>query len=138
MVQGTNENGYYDGYYGDSGKTLETLPTYTDIVMKSTVSESLTYHLGGPVTQPSTMVRLRQDATVQCNANFTYYRRQMLTPCNVTECLFDIVNDPCETRNIAETYVRVSNRYEFTFTLFRLVKAISICQCVADLVLMLC
>lgn len=117
MVQGTIENGYYDGYYGDSGKTLETLPTYTDIVMKSTVSESLTYHLGGPVTQPSTMVRLRQDATVQCNANFTYYRRQMLTPCNVTECLFDIVNDPCETRNIAETYVRVSNRYEYLYVI---------------------
>ncbi|XP_071876830.1 arylsulfatase B [Bombus fervidus] len=108
LLRGTIENGYYDGYYGDSGKTLETLPTYTDIVMKSTVSESLTYHLGGPVTQPSTMVRLRQDATVQCNANFTYYRRQMLTPCNVTECLFDIVNDPCETRNIAETYVRIA------------------------------
>ncbi|XP_033312190.1 arylsulfatase B-like [Bombus bifarius] len=108
LLRGTNKNSYYDGYYGDSGKTLETLPTYTDIVMKSTVSESLTYHLGGPVTQPSTMVRLRQDATVQCNVNFTYYRRQMLTPCNVTECLFDIVNDPCETRNIAKTYVRIA------------------------------
>lgn len=38
----------------------------------------------------------------------TYYYRRSFTFCNVTECLFDIVNDPCETKNIAEAYARIA------------------------------
>lgn len=60
------------------------------------------------MTQPSTMIQLRREATVQCYPNMTYYYRRSFTFCNVTECLFDIVNDPCETKNIAEAYARVS------------------------------
>ncbi|XP_061931122.1 arylsulfatase B-like isoform X1 [Apis cerana] len=100
-------NGYYDKYYGDSGRTLET-PPYTEVVLKSAVSQSITYHLGGPVTQPSTMIQLRREATVQCHPNVSYYFRHSFTYCNVTECLFDIVNDPCETKNIAEAYARIA------------------------------
>ncbi|XP_003696648.1 arylsulfatase B-like [Apis florea] len=107
LLRGSIGNGYYDKYYGDSGRTLET-PPYTEVVLKSAVSQSITYHLGGPVTQPSTMIQLRREATVQCHPNVTYYYRHSFTFCNVTECLFDIVNDPCETKNIAEAYARIA------------------------------
>ncbi|KOX74856.1 Arylsulfatase B [Melipona quadrifasciata] len=113
LLRGSIENGYYDGYYGDFGRTLET-PPYTKVVLKSIVSQSLIHHLGGPVTQPSTMLQLRRDGTVQCDTNLTYSDRSLLTYCNVTECLFDIVNDPCETKNVAKVYVRIAkdlNRY---------------------------
>lgn len=107
LLRGSVDNGYYDGYYGDSGRVIE-IPPYTDTVLKSSVSQSITYHLGGPVTQPSTMMQLRRDATVQCRPNMTYFSRHVFTTCNVTECLFDIVNDPCETKNIAESYPRIA------------------------------
>lgn len=114
-VSGSIEGGHYDGYYGDSGRNIpienkksneqtEVL-SYTDTVLKSSVSQSITYYLGGPVTQPSTMNQLRQEATVYCRPNISYYNR--FTTCNVTECLFDINNDPCETKNIAQQYPRV-------------------------------
>lgn len=79
----------------------ENMPPYTDTVLKSVVSQSITRHLGDPVTQPSTMIQLRRDATVNCRP------RDSFITCNVTECLFDINNDPCETKNIAEQYSRV-------------------------------
>ncbi|KZC10054.1 Arylsulfatase B [Dufourea novaeangliae] len=107
LLRGSIDNGYYDGYYGDSGRTIE-VPPYSDLVLKSSVSQGITYHLGGPVTQPSTMLQLRREATVQCRPNTTYFNRHVFTTCNVTECLFDIVNDPCETKNIAESYRRIA------------------------------
>ncbi|XP_076623888.1 arylsulfatase B [Colletes latitarsis] len=107
LLRGSFDRGYYDGYYGDSGITLETVP-YTDLVLESSVSQDITFHLGGPVTQPSTMKQLRQEATVQCRPNMTYFSRHVFTTCNVTECLFDIANDPCETKNIAESYPRIA------------------------------
>lgn len=115
FFKGSVDNGYYDGYYGDSGRTIET-PPYTDIVLKSSVTQSITYHLGGPVTQPSTMIQLRREATVQCRPNMTYYHRHIFTTCNVTECLFDIVNDPCEMKNVADAYPRVSCTNIFILT----------------------
>lgn len=107
LLRGSIENGYYDGYYGDSGMTHDP-PPYTDQILKSSVSQSITYHLGGPVTQPSTITQLRREATVHCRPNSTYYSRNVFTTCNVTECLFDIINDPCETRNVAEQYYRIA------------------------------
>jgi len=80
------------------------VPPYTETILTSAVSQSITYHLGGPVTQPSTMAQLRNEATVSCRFNVSYYS---FVTCNVTECLFDIENDPCETKNIAEQYPRV-------------------------------
>ncbi|XP_014477303.1 PREDICTED: arylsulfatase B-like [Dinoponera quadriceps] len=115
LLRGSFEGGHYDGHYGDSGRfvpieikksneEVEVL-SYTDTVLKSLVSQSITYHLGGPVTQPSTMNQLRLEATIYCRRNISYYNS--FITCNVTDCLFDINNDPCETKNIAHQYVRI-------------------------------
>lgn len=101
-------------FINDSKKSIhEDMPPYTETILKSTVSQSITHYLGGPVTQPSTMVQLRQEATVYCRFNMrtetvsgTWYRNSFNT-CNVTECLFDIETDPCEMKNIIEQSPRV-------------------------------
>ncbi|XP_046825990.1 arylsulfatase B-like [Vespa crabro] len=109
LLRGSVEYGHYDGYYGDSGyydKSAE-LPSYAETILKSSVSDSITYHLGGPVTQPSMIVRLRDEATIRCRSNMSYYARSSFTTCNVTECLFDLESDSCEMNNIASQYPRI-------------------------------
>ncbi|XP_076749579.1 arylsulfatase B [Xylocopa sonorina] len=108
LLRGSVDNGYYDGYYGNYKEKPESLTayTYTDDVLRSVVSQSM--YLGGPVTQPSTMSRLREEATIHCEVNVTHYHGYAFTTCNVTECLFDVVNDPCETKNVAEAYSRIA------------------------------
>lgn len=107
MISGSLYNGYYDGIEGDSGKNHK-IPTFNSTkILKSAVSMSIQEHLGEPVTQPSTMFTLRLQATVQCRPNSTLLDRYNLASCNSTGCLFDIVNDPCETVNIARSYPRV-------------------------------
>ncbi|CAL1674865.1 unnamed protein product [Lasius platythorax] len=115
LLRGSIEGGYYDGYYRDIERLMphdhkksiqEDMPLYTDTVLKSAVSQSITRHLGDPVTQPSTMIQLRREATVNCRP------RDNFITCNVTECLFDINNDPCETKNIAEQYSRISRELD--------------------------
>ncbi|KAG5322762.1 ARSB Arylsulfatase, partial [Pseudoatta argentina] len=126
LLRGSIENGHYDGYHrhdlersynilppffgNNSRKNIqEDVSSYTETILKSAVSQSITYHLGGPVTQPSTMVQLRNEATVSCRFNVSYYS---FVTCNVTECLFDIENDPCETKNIAEQYPRIARELD--------------------------
>ncbi|XP_011881604.1 PREDICTED: arylsulfatase B-like [Vollenhovia emeryi] len=122
LLRGSIDGGYYDGYYNefrhsyisyynDSKKNAQDdTPSYTDIILKSAVSQSITYHLGGPTTQPSTMLQLRRESTVHCGYNFTY--RNNFVTCNVTECLFDIESDPCETRNIVNQYPRIARELD--------------------------
>ncbi|XP_066603644.1 arylsulfatase B-like isoform X2 [Prorops nasuta] len=113
LLRGTSDSGLFEDYYGDSGRT-QIIMNYTDNILKSSVSQSITFHLGGPVTQPSTMVQLRKEATVDCGPKNTssYYFKSTSIACNTTECLFDIVNDPCETTNIAEQYPRVTRELD--------------------------
>ena len=115
------KRGYYDGYHGEPERNSH-VPLYnTTKVMRSAVSGSISAHLGGPVTQESAMVNLRLQATVQCFANSTYYSypiRNTFTTCNETECLFDIINDPCEVKNIAKQYPSVSTIILFNFCIF--------------------
>ncbi|XP_017883014.1 arylsulfatase B-like [Ceratina calcarata] len=116
LLRGTVDNGYYDGYHGDAGilygrpfdaRPLDA-PSYTDLIIKSSVSQTINNYLGGPVTQPTTIARLRQEATVRCYQNSANYHRHVYTTCNVTECLFDTLQDPCETKNVAESYSKIA------------------------------
>ncbi|XP_012262238.2 arylsulfatase B-like [Athalia rosae] len=107
LLRGSYSRGYYDGYHGESGRYLENLPYNTTLVLGSTVSKSITTYLGGPVTQPSAMVVLRLKASVECSGYSGQLRRGNFDACNETECLFDIVNDPCETKNIAKDYQKM-------------------------------
>ncbi|XP_011647856.1 arylsulfatase B-like [Pogonomyrmex barbatus] len=125
LLRGSFENGLYDGYYNDfernfipmfyfndSKKNIqEIMPRYTETILNSAVSQGVTSFLGGPATQPSTMIQLRHEATVHCRSNATFYRDNFIT-CNVTECLFDIEIDPCETKNIVEQYPRIARELD--------------------------
>lgn len=123
LLRGSVNSGSYDRRYPDfdgfnlpplfnySRKNTQENMSYNETILKSAVSQSITYDLGGPVTQPSTMIKLRREATVHCSLNATFYRDSFVT-CNVTECLFDIENDPCETRNIVEQYPRIARELD--------------------------
>ncbi|KAI4488482.1 hypothetical protein M0802_011588 [Mischocyttarus mexicanus] len=107
--------GFYNShvsYYEKYDKSVE-LPSYAETIVKSSVSETITYYLGGPVTQPSTIVHLRQEATVTCPSNLSYHLKTSSTLCNTTQCLYDLENDPCETRNIVNQYPRGWNDVSF-------------------------
>lgn len=87
------------------------MPLYnTTKVLQSAVSDAIRQHLGGPVVQASSMWHLQSLATVLCRPNVTnmlYVNRPTLSSCNDSECLFDLLNDPCETNNIAKSYPKV-------------------------------
>lgn len=107
LVRGVYQQGYYDSYYGDSGKDRYIGEYNYTLVHRSSVATAISAHLGDPMTQPSVMTHLREEATVLCNSLFNRTVRSR-SPCeNDTECLFDIVNDPCEERNVAKQYPKV-------------------------------
>ncbi|XP_025995487.2 LOW QUALITY PROTEIN: arylsulfatase B [Solenopsis invicta] len=128
LLRGSIEGGIYDGHHRDSydydrnfkhsfyndtkwKATQENVPSYTDTIKKSVVSESITHFLGDPVTQPSTIAHLRQEAErVSCQTTTTYGNN--FFTCNVTECLFDIKADPCETKNIVHQYPRIARELD--------------------------
>ncbi|XP_008547369.1 arylsulfatase B [Microplitis demolitor] len=101
LVRGAYKRGYYDQYYGESGRNHDTQSYNYTLVHSSVVSSAISAHLGDPMTQPSAMTHLREQATVLCK------RKSTFSYCNETECLFDIVNDPCEATNIAKQYPKV-------------------------------
>lgn len=104
LVRGVYQQGYYDSYYGDSGKDFYIGEYNYTLVHRSSVATAISAHLGDPMTQPSVMTHLREEATVLCN-NLLHRSSRSRSPCeNDTECLFDIVNDPCEERNVAKQY----------------------------------
>ncbi|KAK0076061.1 hypothetical protein PV325_005936 [Microctonus aethiopoides] len=101
LVRGAYKRGYYDQYYGESGRNHEVPPYNYTLVHRSFVATAISAHLGDPMTQPSAMTHLREQASVLCR------RKSTFSYCNETECLFDIVNDPCEATNIAKQYPKV-------------------------------
>ncbi|XP_043275094.1 arylsulfatase B-like [Venturia canescens] len=105
LVRGSYKQGYYDQYYGESGRNRD-VPEYNyTTVHRSAVASSISAHIQGPMTQPSQMSHLRDQASVICRRSM----RNVFSTCNETECLFDIVNDPCETNNIAKQYPKIVN-----------------------------
>lgn len=101
LVRGTYKRGYYDQYYGESGKNHDALAYNFTLVHTSVVSSAIHAHLGHPMTQPTYMTHLWENATVVCEHKSTF------SYCNETECLFNILTDPCERTNIAKRYPKV-------------------------------
>lgn len=91
------------------------MPEYNyTTVHRSAVASSISAHLQGPMTQPSQMSHLRDQASVICRRSM----KNVFSTCNDTECLFDIVNDPCETNNIAKQYPKVKNTVTYYSLIF--------------------
>lgn len=98
-------------YRDRNRKTDRNVSFYTDRILGSLALSSISSLLGGPVTQPSTMSRLRNEATVYCTDDSFFTTTNSFITCNVSQCLFDILMDPCERRNLAIQYPAVKKPY---------------------------
>ncbi|XP_048480807.1 arylsulfatase I isoform X2 [Plutella xylostella] len=99
LVKGTNHNGTWDGWYGPDGRE----GSYdVDAVYKSPAGVVL--QKGGYMPDKETILALREQATVSCK-NVT------AVPCEPLQapCLFNVQEDPCEMRNLAEEYPEVQH-----------------------------
>ncbi|XP_045459566.1 arylsulfatase J-like [Melitaea cinxia] len=93
LHKGTNYKGAWDSWYGPSGREGRYDSRAVNNARAARAVSAL-----GLMPDSDTILKLRKEATVVCNNN-----NQI--PCNPLKapCLFDIEQDPCETRNLADS-----------------------------------
>ncbi|EDW31316.1 GL11077 [Drosophila persimilis] len=103
MIQGTNYNGRWDGWYGPGGERDPHLYDW-NLVLKSSSGKAMT----GLKMLPSRadQQRLRETATVTCQGQSTQGTSCVATAFSAP-CLFHVRDDPCEQFNLAEQYPKV-------------------------------
>lgn len=65
----------------------------------------------GKLANSVQMLQLRQEADVKCVGTETTNSAKKCQPLK-EPCLFNIVKDPCEQRNLANVYVYYCSRYD--------------------------
>ncbi|KAI5630822.1 sulfatase domain-containing protein [Phthorimaea operculella] len=95
LLIGTNYNGKWDEWYGPAGREV---PYDADRVMNSSAARAITQL--GLMPSRDTLLRLRSEATVSCDPG------PVAVPCFPLKapCLFNLAQDPCERRNLADTH----------------------------------
>ncbi|BFG03161.1 arylsulfatase B [Drosophila madeirensis] len=103
MIQGTNYNGRWDGWYGPGGERDPHLYDW-NLVLKSRSGKAMV----GLNMLPSRadQQRLRAAATVTCQGKSTQGTSCVATAFSAP-CLFRVRDDPCEQFNLAEQYPKV-------------------------------
>lgn len=130
IVTGSTYNGTYDGWLSDPIDPSEANSTfathYSEIVLNSDVGKALLKHVDSNkckaehfvgirsrgITE-SEVTNIRQQAQITCNG-YTPPINTSVTSCNPVEapCLFDILNDPCETTNLALEFPEVIRKLQ--------------------------
>lgn len=112
LVSGTTNNGTYDGWLSKPIKPSEQNVTfgerYSDEILQSNVGQALLKFSN--IRKPF-INDIRSNAQVTCNGHQPPSDSNRTYACNPLEspCLFDIVNDPCETTNLASKYLDIVN-----------------------------
>ncbi|CAG5005734.1 unnamed protein product [Parnassius apollo] len=93
LHKGTNYNGAWDYWYGPSGRE----GSYNvDLVRTSYAGRAIDKL--GLIPSTDKILSLREESTIKCNASIVPIAcKPLLAP-----CLFNIEEDPCETRNLAD------------------------------------
>lgn len=104
FVNGTNENGMYDSDVGEIQEFPLSTASYASFVLNSRVGRALSEHntkIGKANLTPLKITNLRKKLAILCNAadNPKIECKPLIAP-----CLFDILADPCELKNIASIY----------------------------------
>ncbi|KAJ3658164.1 hypothetical protein Zmor_009922 [Zophobas morio] len=99
LLQGTTYNGAWDNWYGPSGREYgynvsQVINSVVGLALKS---------LHQPLT-PDVILKLRSLADVNCSK-----QNKAPIPCEPLKeaCLFNVVEDPCERRNVAKEYPQI-------------------------------
>ncbi|GLV35650.1 uncharacterized protein CBL_01200 [Carabus blaptoides fortunei] len=97
VMKGTTYNGVWDSWYGPSGRGI----MYdTNLVLNSLAGKALA-SINMAATE-SQMKLLREQADVKCSVP----KDETIVPCKPLKapCLFNVKEDPCEIRNLADKY----------------------------------
>lgn len=102
LVNGTTLNGLYDGFLGEVESFVLSPTTYSSTILSSTVSKILSGIESPNSGLNATIInQMRKKLTTNCNAAKNPY-----IECKPLEapCLYNIVADPCELKNVADIY----------------------------------
>lgn len=116
-VSGSTNKGKYDYWIHFNNETEENAyykQNYATEVLKSDVAQALAKFARSAVktrnSAPASISReevdeIRRRASVTCNGKTPPTTNSSSTACNplVSPCLFDLLNDPCETTNLASS-----------------------------------
>ncbi|CRL00636.1 CLUMA_CG013896, isoform A [Clunio marinus] len=99
LVVGTNYNGQWDGWYGPEGDRNVSSYFINDLLTCKTARALKSIQML-PTTHK--VLKLRNEATVTCS-------QKDVNTCNplTKPCLFDILNDPCESSNLADKFPNI-------------------------------
>jgi hypothetical protein len=93
LVNGSSSAGLDDGWLGSNNNSKINSLEYIDQVLNSKVTKILK-NFNNPL-QPNDIEDIRNRATIKCSGTHTDCDLQ------AGPCLFDIIHDPCEERNLA-------------------------------------
>lgn len=101
-VNGTTYNGDYDIWmdYVDETERHPFFDNYGELIMNSTVGQALAQYSSSNLN-PLTIEKHRQDSIITCNNIPIPIDHQFLCRPLESPCLFNIIEDPCERKNIA-------------------------------------
>lgn len=117
MCLGSSYNGVWDSWYGPSGRE----GSYNVASVKTSQSGAVLASLG-KLPSSAQMLQLREEANVKCLGTEPTNSVNKCQPLR-EPCLFNIVKDPCEQRNLANVYVlncSKLNSYLFISLFFQL------------------
>ncbi|XP_065211898.1 arylsulfatase B-like [Planococcus citri] len=117
LIIGTTLNGQFDGYYGDSWDIFDGYRTTYNITAvigsKSGKAVSgIANELFLPVANEIDMQNRRSQATIRCDSASLWPTGTTgnVLSCQVTPCLFNIDNDPCERNNVARQFPSITTQ----------------------------
>lgn len=98
LVNGTTINGDYDAHLGSIQEVSIPSVTYTNTILSSPAAKALASVKQGKLLTAEKILRLRKKLKVLCHEAIN-----PITSCNpmIAPCLFNIVLDPCERKNLA-------------------------------------
>ncbi|XP_060532631.1 arylsulfatase B-like [Cylas formicarius] len=106
LLNGTFQGGIYDGYYGESGRDTSN-PSYDlDMILESDVNKAIQ-----SISNQRQLTKRRINY-IREQLDISWCRNQQIPEDLVCSgfCLFDIRNDPCETRNIIDQHQKIAER----------------------------
>ncbi|XP_018576345.1 arylsulfatase B [Anoplophora glabripennis] len=106
IVKGTTYSGSWDSWYGPSGRNYNYNISSLQASPAGVALKSL-----GKLASPKQIEQLRLQADVKCSTLPSVECKPLQSP-----CLFNILQDPCEIRNLAQEYPQILTNLENILT----------------------
>lgn len=114
LFSGSFQNGIYDQYHGDSGRTPENPPYNISAILTSNVNVAIRKLDPTHAIEEKIVWKLRSALDLKKCRN----ENSPEPDCTVEVCLFDLHEDPCETTNVARDHPNIVNKLEERLKVF--------------------